>query len=121
MADTAAHLVDRVFPDVPVRQWVLTLPYILRFRMAYDSRLVADVHRTRFNLVSYSGVLAPSSGLRKYIIPAKPADDSADDFSVCTHHKKTYASSFKSKANNGFHEWRYEWSELLKRFFGWIL
>ena len=27
MADTAAHLVDRVFPEVPVRQWVLTLPY----------------------------------------------------------------------------------------------
>ena len=45
MADTAAHLVDRVFPEVPVRQWVLTLPYTLRFRMAYDSRLVADIHR----------------------------------------------------------------------------
>ena len=45
MADTAAHLVDRVFPEVPVRQWVLTLPYTLRFKMAYDSRLVADVHR----------------------------------------------------------------------------
>jgi hypothetical protein len=25
MADTASHLVDRVFPEVPVRQWVLTL------------------------------------------------------------------------------------------------
>ena len=30
MADTAAHLVDRVLPAVPVRQWVLTLPYLLR-------------------------------------------------------------------------------------------
>jgi hypothetical protein len=27
MADTAAHLVDRVLPQVPVRQWVLSLPY----------------------------------------------------------------------------------------------
>ena len=27
MADTAAHLVDRVFPVVPVRQWVLSLPF----------------------------------------------------------------------------------------------
>jgi hypothetical protein len=27
MADTAAHLVDRVFPEVPVRQWVLSLPH----------------------------------------------------------------------------------------------
>ncbi|MBW2727016.1 MAG: transposase zinc-binding domain-containing protein [Deltaproteobacteria bacterium] len=26
MADTAACLVDRVLPEVPVRQWVLTLP-----------------------------------------------------------------------------------------------
>jgi hypothetical protein len=45
MSDTAAHLVDRVFPEVPVRQWVLTLPYTLRFRMAYDSKLVADIQR----------------------------------------------------------------------------
>ena len=26
MANTAAHLVDNVFPQVPVRQWVLSLP-----------------------------------------------------------------------------------------------
>lgn len=30
MADTAAHLVDRVIPHVPVRQWVLSLPYVER-------------------------------------------------------------------------------------------
>jgi hypothetical protein len=45
MADTAAHLVDWVFPEVSVRQWVLTLPYTWRFRMAYDSKLVAAIHR----------------------------------------------------------------------------
>jgi hypothetical protein len=27
MADTAAHLADRVFPEAPVRQWVLSLPW----------------------------------------------------------------------------------------------
>ena len=43
MADTAAHLVDRVFPIVPVRQWVLSLPFALRYRMAYDARLISDV------------------------------------------------------------------------------
>ena len=43
MADTAAHLVDRVFPVVPVRQWVLSLPFALRYRLAYDSALVRDV------------------------------------------------------------------------------
>ena len=34
MADTAAHLVDHVVARVPVRQWVLTLPFPLRYRMA---------------------------------------------------------------------------------------
>jgi len=45
MADTAAHLVDRVLPAVPVRQWVLTLPYPLRYRCAYDARLTSEVLR----------------------------------------------------------------------------
>jgi hypothetical protein len=45
MADTAAHLVDRVLPEAPVRQWVLTLPYPLRYRCAYDARLASDVLR----------------------------------------------------------------------------
>ena len=39
----AAHLVDRVLPRVPVRQWVLSLPVALRYRLAYDSSLVTDV------------------------------------------------------------------------------
>jgi len=43
MADTAAHLVDRVFPHVPVRQWVLSLPFALRYRLAYDPLLVTAV------------------------------------------------------------------------------
>ena len=43
MADTAAHLVDNVFPCVPVRQWVLSLPIEIRYRMSYDKRLITDV------------------------------------------------------------------------------
>ena len=43
MADTAAHLVDRVLPEVPVRQWVLTLPYPLRYRCAYDAKLTSEI------------------------------------------------------------------------------
>jgi hypothetical protein len=34
MADTAAHLVDHVFPEAPVRQWVLSVPFALRYRLA---------------------------------------------------------------------------------------
>jgi hypothetical protein len=45
MADTAAHLVDCVLPEVPVRQWVLTLPYPLRYRCAYDVKLTSQVLR----------------------------------------------------------------------------
>src|SRR5207247_2656926 len=29
MADTAAHLLDRVFPRFPARQWVFSLPFAL--------------------------------------------------------------------------------------------
>ena len=36
MSDTAAHLVDRVFPEAPVRPWVLSLPFALGYRLAYD-------------------------------------------------------------------------------------
>ncbi len=43
MADTAAHLVERVLPEVPVRQWVLSLPFALRYRLAYDASLTTAV------------------------------------------------------------------------------
>ncbi len=45
MVDTAAHLADRVFPEVPVRQWVLALPYRIRFLCAYDPGLCRGVRR----------------------------------------------------------------------------
>ncbi|MCP3986091.1 MAG: transposase [bacterium] len=45
MADTAAHLIDRTLPRVPVRQWVLSLPFGLRYRLAYDRELTAEVLR----------------------------------------------------------------------------
>jgi hypothetical protein len=43
MADRAAFLVDEVLPHVPVRQWVLTLPYRLRYRLAWDHALCRAV------------------------------------------------------------------------------
>ena len=45
MSDTAAHLVDRVFPEVPVRQYVLSLPFALRTRLAFDQTLCSEVLR----------------------------------------------------------------------------
>ncbi|MEZ4225754.1 MAG: transposase zinc-binding domain-containing protein [Polyangiaceae bacterium] len=46
MTATAADLVDHVLPDVPVRQFVLTLPFELRARVAYDGELFGAVTRT---------------------------------------------------------------------------
>ena len=43
MAERAAHLVDDVFPDVPVRQWGLSLPYRLRYHLAWDHDLCRGV------------------------------------------------------------------------------
>jgi len=40
MANTAAHLVDRVLPAVPVRQWVLSLPFELRALAAFDAKVL---------------------------------------------------------------------------------
>jgi hypothetical protein len=35
---TAAHLVDRVLPAVPVRQWVISLPFEIRRLAAFARR-----------------------------------------------------------------------------------
>lgn len=39
MSERAAHWVDGVFPEVPVRQWVLSLPWAHRFLLARDHEL----------------------------------------------------------------------------------
>ena len=43
MTERAAHLLDHVFPDVPVRQWVLSLPYPLRYLLAWNHDLCRAV------------------------------------------------------------------------------
>mgnify|MGYP001767302558 CR=1 FL=1 len=45
MADTAAFCVENLFPRVPVRQFVLSVPMWLRFRMAYSPPLTSAVLR----------------------------------------------------------------------------
>jgi len=43
MAETAAHLVDHVFPARPVRQWVLSLPKRLRYFLQREPAAVTAV------------------------------------------------------------------------------
>lgn len=49
MADSAAHLVDEVLPKRPIRQWVLSVPFPLRYLFATNpqvmSRVLTIVHR----------------------------------------------------------------------------
>ena len=45
MANTAAAIVDRVLPDVPVRQYVLSLPYELRRLAAFKADVLTALGR----------------------------------------------------------------------------
>jgi Transposase zinc-binding domain/Putative transposase len=41
--DTAIHLVERVLPRAPYRQWTLSLPIPVRFCLASDAQLLSEV------------------------------------------------------------------------------
>lgn len=43
MNEVAMHLVDKVFPNVPVRQWVLSFPFSVRYALAYNPHLITKV------------------------------------------------------------------------------
>jgi len=45
MCNSAAHLTDRVLPDVPVRQWVLSVPFELRFLLASNAQAFTALTR----------------------------------------------------------------------------
>jgi hypothetical protein len=96
------------------RRWRDGTTQVIYEPLEFLEKLAALVPPPRFNLVRYSGVLAPSSGLRRRIIPAKPAEDPACN-RQCNHSKKHREKIDKS--NLGMHERRYAWAELLKRVF----
>ena len=51
MAESAAHLTDHVIPDVPVRQWVVTFPWRIRFLLARDRALLCATRRSILRLL----------------------------------------------------------------------
>jgi hypothetical protein len=96
------------------RRWRDGTTQVIYEPLEFMEKLAALVPPPRFNLVRYSGVLAPSSGLRKKIIPIKPEEDS-DNIHCC---KSSINHSIKAnKSNAGLPERRYAWAELLKRVF----
>jgi len=43
MIETAAHLVDHILPQVPMRQWVLSFPWPLRLLFAARPEVLTQV------------------------------------------------------------------------------
>jgi len=52
MNDTAIHLEENVFPIAPIRQWVLSFPFFLRYLMAYDPKVVTAILKIHTNEIS---------------------------------------------------------------------
>jgi len=51
MSDAAAHLVDEVLPEAPVRQWVCTLPWAVRKAAGYKRAFCTEL------IEAFTGVL----------------------------------------------------------------
>ena len=65
MVERAAHLVDHVFPRVPVRQWVLSLPPRLRYQLAWDHVLCrAVMSRTMRAILGFLSRRAREEGVK---------------------------------------------------------
>jgi hypothetical protein len=86
MAQTAAHLVDHVIPHVPVRQWVLSLPFQLRLLLAAQPKLVTLVLHVAHRVITRH--LLGQAGLKS---------DEADSGAV------TLIQRFGSAANLNIH------------------
>jgi hypothetical protein len=54
MVQTAAHLSDHVFPRLPVRQWVLSVPKRLRYFMQRDGVVLNMVLRIFLRVIAQS-------------------------------------------------------------------
>jgi hypothetical protein len=52
MSQTATHLVDFVFPRIGVRQWVLSLPFPLRYLLSFDNKTLSLLLRIYVRAVS---------------------------------------------------------------------
>ena len=89
MVETSAHLVDHVFPRVPVRQWVLSFPYPLRFlfasRPAALSRCLAVVLRAVETDLIQRADLTRASGARTGAVTVVQRFGSALNLNVHLH------------------------------------
>jgi hypothetical protein len=68
MTDIAAHLVDHIIPAVPVRQFVLSLPHWLRYRLAYDAKRILR-HLGKQGLLNDDHDNVDPHGERRHCLP----------------------------------------------------
>jgi hypothetical protein len=80
MVESAAHLIDHVFPNAPVRQWVLSFPIPLRFLLAAEperlTTVLGVVHRAVSTFVirqcHYRIAIGPHAGRKALTLYSVP-------------------------------------------------
>ena len=89
MIETSAHLADRVFPEVPVRLWVLSFPQALRMLFASNpdalSRCLAVIVRAIQSDLTHRVGLAASCGARTGVVTLIQRFGSALNLNVHLH------------------------------------
>ncbi len=72
MVEAAAHLSDHVFPRLPVRQWVLSVPKRLRYFMQRDGVVLNMVLRIFLRVIAQN-LQALSPGAANVDKAARPS------------------------------------------------
>ena len=89
MIETSAHLVDQVFPEVPIRQWVLSFPWSLHLLFASRpealGRCLAVIVRAIQTDLTHRAGLTASSGARTGVITLIQRFGSALNLNIHLH------------------------------------
>jgi ribosomal protein S27E len=89
MIETSAHLVDHIFPEVPVRQWVLSFPWPLRLLFASRpdalGRCLSVIVRAIQTDLAHRAGLTASSGARTGVVTLIQRFGSALNLNIHLH------------------------------------
>ncbi|MBL8805110.1 MAG: transposase zinc-binding domain-containing protein [Planctomycetes bacterium] len=107
MADTAAHLVDHVLPQAPVRQWVISFPFRIRFLLASSPRMCAAMRgiftRTLLRWLEQRALAAAAEGsARSHLGDSEPAARREPQFAARSG-AVVFAQRFGSALNLNLH------------------
>jgi hypothetical protein len=94
MAESAALLVDEVFPEQPVRQWVLSVPYPLRFLFASRPEVMGRVLGIVYRCIA-------THLIRKAGFSRKTAQTGADSRAITATAARCRAGSCSCDSSSG--------------------